>query len=160
MTLDLSTSAPESKPASTRSYPGRPILAVSAAIVREGRVLIARRARAPAHGVYTLPGGVVEVGETLREAVQREILEETALTIEPVALAGYRERIARDHDGRVEHHFVILPFAARWIAGQPLLSEELSEAIWLDPAAISGLKTTAGLAEIVAAAMALMTKSP
>ena len=113
MTLQLSTSAPESKPVSTRSYPARPIVAVSAAIVREGRVLIARRARAPARGVFTLPGGVVEVGETLRKAVEREILEETGLTIEPIALAGYRERIARDRDGGVEQHFVILPFASR-----------------------------------------------
>jgi ADP-ribose pyrophosphatase YjhB (NUDIX family) len=144
----------------TRSYPSRPILAVSAAIIRDGKVLIVRRAREPASGLYTLPGGGVEVGETLFEAVKREVREETALEVEPVGLAGYREAIGRDADGGIERHFVILPFAARWIAGQPLLSEELSEAIWLDPAAISGLKTTAGLAEIVAAAMALMTKSP
>ena len=144
----------------TRSYPSRPVLAVSAAIIRDGKVLIVRRAREPASGLYTLPGGGVEVGETLSEAVKREVREETALEVELVGLAGYREAIGRDADGGIERHFVILPFAARWIAGQPLLSEELSEAIWLDPAAISGLKTTAGLAEIVAAAMALMTKSP
>jgi 8-oxo-dGTP diphosphatase len=154
--LQLSTSATESKPASTRSYPARPILAVSAAIVRERRVLIARRARAPAHGVYTLPGGVVEVGETLREAVRREILEETGLTIEPVALAGYRERIARDTNGRVEQHFVILPFAARWVAGEPVLNEELAEARWLVPSELAGLTTTEGLAEIVAAALEIV----
>jgi ADP-ribose pyrophosphatase YjhB (NUDIX family) len=142
----------------TRSYPSRPILAVSAAIIRDGKVLIVRRAREPASGLYTLPGGGVEVGETLFEAVKREVREETALEVEPVGLAGYREAIGRDADGRVERHFVILPFAARWIAGEPLLSEELSEAIWLDPAAITGLKTTAGLAEIVAAAIALITK--
>jgi ADP-ribose pyrophosphatase YjhB (NUDIX family) len=106
--------------------------------------------------VYTLPGGVVEVGETLREAVQREILEETALTIEPVALAGYRERIARDRDGKVEHHFVILPFAARWIAGEPVLNEELAEARWLVPSELAGLTTTEGLAEIVASALAII----
>ena len=156
MTLQLSTSAPDSKPASTRSYPARPILAVSAAIVRENRVLIARRARAPAQGVFTLPGGVVEVGETLREAVQREILEETGLIIEPVALAGYRERIARDRDGKVEHHFVILPFAARWIAGEPVLNEELAEVRWLVPSELAGLTTTEGLAEIVASALAII----
>lgn len=134
----------------------RPILAVSAAIVRDGRVLIARRARAPAHGIYTLPGGVVEVGETLREAVAREILEETNLIIEPVALAGYRERVARDASGKVEHHFVILPFAARLISGEPLLNEELAEVRWLAPAQLMGLQTTEGLAEIVATAIALI----
>jgi 8-oxo-dGTP diphosphatase len=104
--------------ANARTYPTRPFLAVSAAIFRDGRVLIVRRARAPARGIYTLPGGGVELGETLEEAVVREIREETALEIEPIALAGYRQAIARDGDGRIERHFVILPFAARWIAGE------------------------------------------
>lgn len=127
----------------------RPILAVSAAIFRDGRVLIVRRARPPARGLYTLPGGGVEVGETLEEAVIREVREETGLGIEPVVLAGYRQVIARDVDGRVERHFVILPFASRWIAGGISLNDELSEAQWLEPFAISGLETTDGLAEIV-----------
>jgi 8-oxo-dGTP diphosphatase len=142
-----------------RTYPARPILAVSAAVIRDGKVLIVRRARPPAGGLYTLPGGGVEVGETLIEAVLREVREETALTIEPIALAGYREAIARDGDGRVERHFVILPFAARWIAGEATLNDELSEAIWLDPAAVAGLNTTAGLAEIVDNAVALLERA-
>jgi 8-oxo-dGTP diphosphatase len=139
-----------------RSYPTRPVLAVSAAIIRDGKVLIVRRARPPAAGLYTLPGGGVEAGETLVEAVKREVHEETALVVEPVALAGYREAIGRDAGGRVERHFVILPFAARWIAGEPALNEELSEALWLDPAGVAGLATTAGLAGIVAGAVALV----
>jgi 8-oxo-dGTP diphosphatase len=135
-----------------RSYPARPYLAVSAAIFRDGRVLIVRRARAPAHGLYTLPGGGVELGETLEEAVIREVLEETALKVKPVALAGYRQAIARDAVGKVERHFVILPFAARWLAGEVTLNEELAEAHWLNPAELGGLTTTEGLAQIVAAA--------
>ena len=139
-----------------RLYPARPILAVSAAIIRDGKVLIVRRARPPAGGLYTLPGGGVEVGETLVEAVMREVREETALEVEPVGIAGYREAIGRDAGGRVERHYVILPFAARWLAGEPVLNEELSEAMWLDPPDIAGLQTTAGLAEIIATAMALL----
>jgi 8-oxo-dGTP diphosphatase len=135
-----------------RAYPQRPFLAVSAAIVRDGKILVVRRARAPARGLYTLPGGVVEVGETLVEAVAREVLEETGMTVEPVALAGFREAVARDAQDRVERHFVILCFAARWRAGEPVLNEELDEARWLDPAELAGLETTAGLAEIVATA--------
>jgi len=138
--------------ADTRSYPTRPFLAVSAAIVRDGKVLVVRRARPPANGLYTLPGGVVEAGETLEEAVAREVLEETSMTIAPVALAGFREAITRDRDERVERHFVILCFASRWLAGEPVLNEELSEARWLEPAEIAGLQTTPGLADIVAAA--------
>jgi ADP-ribose pyrophosphatase YjhB (NUDIX family) len=135
-----------------RSYPERPYLAASAAIVRDGKVLVVRRARAPASGLFTLPGGVVEIGETLAEAVAREVREETGMAIEPVALAGFREAIVRDADSRVERHFIILCFASRWRAGEPVLNEELSEAHWLDPAELAGLPTTPGLAEIVAAA--------
>ena len=136
-----------------RAYPQRPFLAVSAAIVRDGKVLVVRRARNPALSLYTLPGGVVETGETLLQAVTREVREETALTIEPVGLAGHREAIVRDAQGRGERHFVILCFAARWLAGEPMLNEELDDARWLDPAELSGLRTTEGLAEIVAAAI-------
>ena len=136
-----------------RSYPQRPILAVSAAVVRDGKVLVVRRARTPARNLYTFPGGAVEIGETLTEAVTREVHEETALKIEPVALAGHREAIVRDAEGRVERHFVILCFASRWLAGEPALNEELDDARWLVPAELSGLRTTEGLAEIAAAAV-------
>ena len=136
-----------------RTYPLRPYLAVSAAIIRDGKVLVVRRARNPALGIYTLPGGGVETGETLVQAVTREVREETSMDIEPVALAGHREAIVRDAHGRVEQHFVILCFAARWLSGEPVLNEELDDARWLAPAALSSLRTTEGLAEIVAAAI-------
>ena len=145
--------------ADARSYPERPFLAVSAAIVRAGQILVVRRARAPADGLFSLPGGVVELGEPLVQAVIREVREETSLSIEPIALAGFRESIARDRDDRVERHFVILPFAARWLAGEPLLNEELSEARWLDPPDLALLPTTPGLAEIVASALRLLGAS-
>ena len=135
-----------------RSYPSRPFLAVSAAIVRDGKLLVVRRARPPANGLFSLPGGVVEVGEELQAAVVREVAEETGMSIEPVGLAGFRETIARDRNDRIERHFVILCFAARWRAGEPQLNEELSEARWIDPAELAGMATTPGLGEIVAAA--------
>jgi 8-oxo-dGTP diphosphatase len=139
--------------ADARSYPDRPFLAVSAAIVRAGKILLVRRARPPAQGLFSLPGGVVEVGETLTQAVIREVREETSLAIEPVGLAGFRETITRDPNGRIERHFVILPFAARWLAGEVALNEELSEARWLHPAELAQLPTTPGLDEIVANAL-------
>jgi ADP-ribose pyrophosphatase YjhB (NUDIX family) len=140
--------------AEDRTYPTRPFLAVSAAILRDGKVLVVRRARAPANGLFSLPGGVVEAGETLREAVMREVMEETAITIEPVSLAGFRETIVRDSNDKVERHFVILPFAARWLAGEPVLNEELGEWRWVDPSEVAALPTTPGLSEIIDNAIA------
>lgn len=142
--------------ADARTYPQRPILAVSAAIFRDGKVLAVRRARNPAINLYTLPGGVVEVGETLTDAVIREAREETRLDIAPVALAGHREVIVRDAQGGIERHFIILCFAARWIAGDVVLNEELDDARWLTPAELGGLRTTEGLTEIVTDAMDLI----
>jgi ADP-ribose pyrophosphatase YjhB (NUDIX family) len=142
-----------------RTYPQRPYLAVSAAIIRERKVFVVRRARDPALNLYTLPGGAVEAGETLIEAVIREVREETSLEIEPVALAGHREVINRDAKGHIERHFVILCFASRWLGGEPALNEELDDARWLDPAELAAYPTTDGLAEIVAAATALLARA-
>lgn len=144
-----------------RAYPDRPYLAVSAAIIRDGRVLIAQRAKAasPSRGLFTLPGGVVEIGETLHQAVVREVAEETGITIEPVALAGQREFIARDGDGRVSRHFVILCFACRWLAGEGRPSEELADLRWVRPAELAGLRMTEGLPDIVAAAFEVMERA-
>jgi 8-oxo-dGTP diphosphatase len=142
--------------ADERTYPTRPFLAVSAAIFRDGKVLVVRRARKPALNLYTMPGGVVEAGEMLMDAVKREVREETALEIEPIALAGHREAVMRDREGKVERHFVILCFAARWVSGEPVLNEELDDARWLAPLELAGLRTTDGLAEIVADAAKML----
>ncbi len=138
-----------------RAYPDRPFLAVSAAVIRDGKVLIIRRAAGIASGIYTLPGGVVEAGETLTDAVVREVREETALEIEPITLAGFRETILHDKENKVSRHFVILCFAARWLSGEPVPDlSEISEAVWRHPDELKSLKTTQGLSEIVAEAMA------
>jgi 8-oxo-dGTP diphosphatase len=145
--------------ADERTYPQRPYLAVSAAIIRGGKVLVVRRARSPARNLYTLPGGAVEVGETLIEAVIREVHEETSLRIEPVALTGHREVIVRDAEDQIERHFVILCFAARWLGGEPSLNTELDDARWLDPVELAAYPTTEGLTEIVASAAALLARA-
>ncbi len=142
--------------ADPRAFPDRPFLAVSAAVVHDGKVLIVRRARPPSKDIYTLPGGVVEAGETLEEAVVREVREETALTIRPVGLAGHREVIKQDGAGRTERHFVILCFAARLVSGTPALSDEIAEIRWCRLDELAGLRTTDGLAGIVEAAFTVI----
>jgi len=133
--------------------PSRPQLAVSAAIFRDGKVLVVRRARSPAKGFYSLPGGRVEFGETLHTALRREVAEETALTIEIVGLAAWREIMPTAEGGG---HFVIMSFAAHWRAGEPALNEELDDYQWLAPEALGELKTTPGLLDVLQSAQRVL----
>jgi 8-oxo-dGTP diphosphatase len=130
----------------------RPQLAVSAAIFRDGKILLVRRAQPPSKGVYTLPGGRVEFGEALQDALTREVDEETGIEIDIIGLAGWREVLPAASGG----HFVILPFAARWRAREPQLNAELDDFKWLAPDALDGLTLTAGLPDIIEAARRLL----
>jgi ADP-ribose pyrophosphatase YjhB (NUDIX family) len=132
----------------------RPQLAVSAAIFRDGKVLLVRRARSPGKGFYSFPGGRVEFGETLHAALHREVDEETALRIEIVGLSGWREVVpSKPGHG----HYVILSFAARWIGGEPVLNDELDDFKWLAPDALGDLELTDGLADMLKAASRLIS---
>lgn len=141
-----------------RLFPARPILAVSAAVFREGRVLIVRRARAPLIGHFSLPGGGVEVGETLAAALARELMEEVGVEAQIVAFNRHVEAITHD-GGRVRTHFVIASFAARWRSGEPRLSDEVDAIEWIDPAGALPSPTTPGLAEILTSAARIESKS-
>ncbi len=141
--------------ADSAPLPARPQLAVSAAIFRDGELLLVRRAVDPARGFYSLPGGRVEFGESLEQAVAREVSEETGLAIDVVGLAGFRE-VLPDSARGLAGHYVILSFAARWRDGEVTLNHELDDARWLDPADFGDLKTTAGLADVVHAAAGLV----
>src|SRR5450631_3162149 len=136
-------------PAATPAPPTRPQLAVSAAIFRDGKVLLVRRARSPGKGFYSLPGGRVEFGESLHAALHREVDEETGLTIEIGGLAGWREVLPAASGGG---HYLIMSFAARWIAREPVLNDEHDDFKWLAPDALGALKLTGGLQEVVDAA--------
>jgi 8-oxo-dGTP diphosphatase len=134
-----------------RLFPARPVLAVSAAVFRNGRVLVIRRARAPLIGHFSLPGGVVEVGETLVAAVARELEEEVGVSAKIIAFNRHVEAIAHE-EGRVRTHFVIASFVARWTSGEARVSDEVDRVEWIDPAAAPPSPTTPGLDEILASA--------
>ena len=113
-----------------RDYPDRPLLGVGAIIVRQEKVLVVRRATSPLKGDWSIPGGLVETGETTREAVVREISEETGLTIEPIELVEVFERILRDKDSRVEYHFVVIDYLCRIVSGASRPGSDVSEIRW------------------------------
>jgi ADP-ribose pyrophosphatase YjhB (NUDIX family) len=128
-----------------RRYPPRPILAASLAVFRDGKVLIASRTAPPAQALFSLPGGVVEIGETLQEAALREVMEEVGVAAEIVGFVDHAEVIQRDSDGRIKRHFVITCFAGRWISGEGHTSAEAGAVLWVDPDAMGSIPTTKGL---------------
>ncbi len=135
------------------AQPSHAQLAVSAAIFRDGKVLLVRRARSPAKGRYSLPGGRVEFGETLHTALHREVDEETALKIEIAGLAGWREVVPGTSGGG---HYVIMSFAARWSSGEPVLNDEHDDFRWLAPESLGDLNVTDGLPDIIEAARRML----
>jgi ADP-ribose pyrophosphatase YjhB (NUDIX family) len=137
----------------TPIQPTRPQLAVSGAIFRDGKVLLVRRARSPGNGFYSFPGGRVEFGESLHTALHREVDEETGLRIEILGLAGGREVLPGSGGGG---HYVIMSFAARWTAGEPVLNDEHDDFKWLAPDEVGDLKVTGGLLEVMEAARKLV----
>jgi len=142
-----------------RLYPTRPILSASVAVFRDGRALVARRARAPLMGLYSLPGGGVELGETLSAAAGRELMEEVGVEARDYVFLEHLESIERDGEG-VRRHFVIAVFVARWLRFEPRASLEAEAPLWVDPRALGELRTTPGLAPILARASALDRSRP
>ena len=142
-----------------RLYPARPILAASVAVFRDRRVLVARGARAPFAGLYSLPGGVVEVGETLRAAALRELAEEVGLTAEILAFVDHVEPIHFD-GARVREHYVIAAFVARWRGGEARASPEADAVAWIEPEEIARWPTTPELPELVGKAARLERSLP
>ena len=116
-----------------REYPAQPIVAVGAAVCHRGRVLIVRRGRAPSKGVWTVPGGAVDLGETMAQAAAREVKEECDVEIEVGEVVGTLDNIIRDEQGRVRYHYAIVDFAARYVSGDLNPNDELMCATWITP---------------------------
>lgn len=127
-----------------REYPDAPIAGVGAVIVRDApdgrkQALLIRRAQEPLKGEWSLPGGAIELGETLEEAIRREVLEETGLVIEPVAIVQAFDRIALDESGRVRYHYVLIDFLCRVMSGSLICATDALEGRWATADDLDGL---------------------
>jgi len=132
-----------------RRYPERPFVAVGTIVVREGCVLLARRGKEPSYGLWSLPGGAVDLGERLKDAAARETREECGIEIELTDVLEVVERMVRDPDGRVQFHYVIVDYLARWTSGDLAASLEVLEARWVAPEDFPQYELTRGTAEVV-----------
>lgn len=139
--------------AGSMSEPRRmPVLAASIAVFRDGEVLLAQRGKAPALGLWSLPGGRIEPGERMAEAVLRELAEEVGISAEIIGFVDHVEHIEQGSDGVVKAHAVICAFAGRWTGGEPQRSDEATDIRWVDPLAPGDLPMTRGLPAILARA--------
>ncbi len=143
-----------------RFYPSRPVLAASVAVLREGRILLAMRGKPPSEGLFSLPGGKVEIGETLGEAALRELREEVGVEAKLIGLIAPVEFIERDEKGHIRHHVVIATHAARWVSGEPQTGPEAKEIRWITDRDIADLPMTAGLTGILEQAFRLARRDP
>lgn len=116
-----------------REYPIRPIAAVGAAVRRDGQVLIVRRGKSPGYGVWSMPGGAVELGEQMGEAAAREVREECGIEVAVGEPVGVHDAVTRDEHGRILYHYAIVDFVADYLRGTLTPNEELLAAAWVTP---------------------------
>jgi 8-oxo-dGTP diphosphatase len=125
-----------------REYPAVPRVGVGAVVVQDGRVLLVRRGVPPNLGLWAIPGGGLEVGETLREGAEREILEETGIRIRAGEMIFAGDLMERDADGRVRFHYVVIDFLGEYVGGEVNGSDDALEARWVAPGEMGGLSAT------------------
>jgi len=134
----------EKQASSRRIYPKAPLVGVGAVVQRDGKVLLVRRAYEPGRGLWSIPGGLVEVGETVREAAKREVEEETGISVELGELIDVFDNIVRGEAGKVKFHYILVDFFARPTSANPEIhpSSEVLDARWFTPEELKGIPLT------------------
>lgn len=136
-------------PDDDRRYPRRPVLGVGALILQGDSILLVQRGKDPLRGYWSLPGGAVEAGERLREAIAREVREETSLTVDVGEVAEIFERLMPDADGRPEYHYVLIDYLCTVTAGTPVAGDDSAAVAWIPRAQLPTLLITPGTLEVI-----------
>jgi 8-oxo-dGTP diphosphatase len=140
--------------AESRRYPTRPFLGVGALIFEGRNILLVERAKEPLKGYWSLPGGIVEAGEKLEDAIRREVREETGLEIETLGMFEIFERIMQDADGRPEYHYVLMDYLCRVVGGKLAAASDVSGAAWVSEQNLPDYRLTEGTLAVVERAFA------
>jgi 8-oxo-dGTP diphosphatase len=133
----------------TRSYPQAPVCAVGAIVFRGDSVLLIQRGKPPAQGKWSLPGGAVRLGETLGDAVIRELREEVEMDVKPLGVGKVIDRIYMDSEGKIAYHYVIIDYVCEAEAGQPRAGSDANEAGFFQIGKLDELDMTEGTAEVI-----------
>lgn len=144
----------------SRQYPERPIVGVGAVIVEDGKVVLIRRKYEPLKGHWSLPGGMVEIGEALEMALAREMLEETGLVVDVGPVIEVVDRITRDEERRVRYHFVLIDYLCWPASGVLRAGSDVDAAVWADPAALNGYALTATATSVIERGLTLARTAP
>ncbi len=137
----------------SREYPEHPIVGVAAVVLWDGQVLLVQRGREPAKGLWGLPGGMLELGETVAEGVRREVWEECGVEIEVGPLVGVFEPMQRDDAGRLRYHYVVLDYLARYVGGELQAADDADDARWVSPAELERLPMLVETREMIKRAL-------
>ena len=141
-----------------RRYPTRPFLGVGALIFENGKLLIVERASDPFKGYWSLPGGILECGETLDHGVRREVLEETGLEIEPLSVFEIFERIIPDTEGKAEYHYVVIDYLCRRTGGELAPASDVSAVAWVSDQNLGDYRLTDGTLTVIERAFAKLQR--
>src|SRR5271156_1619732 len=132
-----------------REFPKLPLVGVGAIIIENARVVLVKRLHPPLQDEWSIPGGVLEVGELVREAATREAREETGLTVEPGKLLGVYDRVLRNADERVQYHYVLIDFLCRRVAGDLVAASDAAEVKWFAREELPGLKLAEDTLDVI-----------
>ncbi len=127
---------------SRREYPSRPVVGVGGVVISDGRALLIRRGGPPLEGRWSIPGGMLETGETLLEGVRRELAEETGMEVRVAELIEVFERISLDAAGKTKYHFVVLDYLCERVRGEPRAGSDVTEVAWASPAELAQYSLT------------------
>ena len=133
----------------TRENPERPLIGVGSIIIENDRVVLVKRAHPPIQGQWSIPGGVLKVGELVREAAIREAQEETGLIVDPGELLGVFDRVLLDAEKRVQYHYVLIDFLCRRVGGELLAASDATEARWFTSAELPSLNLAEDTFEVI-----------
>ncbi len=139
----------------SRAYPAHPVIGIAGIVLDGNRVLLVKRGREPLKGIWSLPGGKLELGETLRDGVRREIREEAGLDVRVLEMVEVFERISPDDQGRTAYHYVLIDFLCETAGGVAQADDDAEEVAWVERDRIGEYETTEGALGVIEKAFAI-----